>query len=513
MRNRGTWPIAFAVTVAFLGAVLGAACGRDKLAALDDAYKSGVLTKAEYDAKRAALVAPGQMAALDDAYKSGVLTKAEYDAKRAALAGSAAPAAAAAYTPAASAPGVTGPAAYTPGVAAPAASAPAASAPGVTGPGVTGPEVTGPGPATPAAYTPVAPASAPVAPAAAHTGYLVMKKAVAIDQSGFERPMPTLSVLVPVDWQSQGATQWNMKDNCNTIQTHLAASGPDGRGIEIFPHHAWAWADKPAFLQQDYQQKARMGTHACDVMPPMSAADFLRQNVSRVRPNAQIVGFEPMPKLMETLQQQARQTEQQAMQYRLVQRVRSDVARARLRYSLNGQSVEEWLVVITTATGTQGPFGFTYNCDAMSYAVRAPQGQLDASLKFYEMVVASTRINPEWQARINGVSANIFNSEHKEIAKRTEINTKLGEDLSIIRRQSWDYKQKSEDHVFGQMSQTTLGVETYRNPASGETFDFSNTYSHAWVNDRNEFVLSDQEGWDPNTAIKGNWHALEHVRQ
>jgi len=442
------------------------------MAALDEAYKSGILNKAEYDAKRAALVAPGRLAALDDAYKSGVLTKAEYDAKRAALLGPAAPAAPAPAPPA--------PAAYAPTPPAPAAPAP--------------------GPATPA-------------PAAPRTNYLVMKKAVAVDQSGFERPMPTLSVLVPVDWQTRGATQWNMKDNCNTIQTHLVANGPDGRGLEIFPHHAWAWADRPAFLQQDFAQKARMGTHACDVMPPMSAADFLRQNLARVRPNAQLVAFEPMPKLMETLQQQARQTEQQAMQYRLVQRVRNDVARARLRYSLNGQAVEEWLVVITTATGTQGPFGFTYNCDAMSYAVRAPQGQLDASLKFYEMVVASTRINPEWQARINGLAANNFKTEHAEIQKRTEINSKLADDLSTIRRQSWDYKQKSEDHVFGQFSQTTLGIETYRNPASGETWDFSNTYNHAWVNDRNEFVLSDQEGWDPNTALKGNWTALEHVRQ
>ena len=129
------------------------------------------------------------------------------------------------------------------------------------------------------------------------------------------------------------------------------------------------------------------------------------------------------------------------------QRVRNDVARARLRYSLNGQPVEEWLVVITTTTGTQGPFGFTYSCGAVSYAVRAPQGQLDASLNFYAMVVASVRVNPEWQARINGVSANIFKSEQAEIHKRSEINTQLSNDLSDIRRKSWDYKQKSEDHV------------------------------------------------------------------
>ena len=73
-------------------AMAGVACSRDKkadqLAALEEAYRSGVVTKAEYDAKRAALSGPTQLAALDDAYRSGVLTKGEYEAKRAALAGS-----------------------------------------------------------------------------------------------------------------------------------------------------------------------------------------------------------------------------------------------------------------------------------------------------------------------------------------------------------------------------------------------------------------------------------------
>src|SRR5262245_6138750 len=92
-------------------AVAGAACGRDKkadqLAALEEAYRSGVVTKSEYDAKRAALSGPTQLAALDDAYRSGVLTKAEYEAKRAALAGPAvtsAPVAAAAPAPVAADP-------------------------------------------------------------------------------------------------------------------------------------------------------------------------------------------------------------------------------------------------------------------------------------------------------------------------------------------------------------------------------------------------------------------------
>jgi hypothetical protein len=129
------------------------------------------------------------------------------------------------------------------------------------------------------------------------------------------------------------------------------------------------------------------------------------------------------------------------------------------------------------------------------------------------MVVSSIRLNPEWQKRVAGNNAAIFQSEQTEIAKRSAITTQLGNDLSKIRRSQWENQQRSEDHVFAQFSQSTLGVETYRNPTSGETFDLSNQYNHAWVNDRNEVVLSDQEGWDPNVALKGNWTQMQHVKQ
>src|SRR5579872_5117648 len=83
MRTSGNLAIVLSISV------FAAACGQsrksDPLAALDEAYQSGVLTRAEYDAKKAALQAPGRLQALDEAYRSGVLTKAEYDAKRSAL--------------------------------------------------------------------------------------------------------------------------------------------------------------------------------------------------------------------------------------------------------------------------------------------------------------------------------------------------------------------------------------------------------------------------------------------
>jgi len=127
------------------------------------------------------------------------------------------------------------------------------------------------------------------------------------------------------------------------------------------------------------------------------------------------------------------------------------------------------------------------------------------------MLLATIRGNPEWVARVTKNNAAIFRAEQAEVGKRSEITRKLGEDMGDIRRQVAANQARSDDHVFGQFSQATLGLETYRNPISGETFDLSNNYGRAWVNNRNEIVLSDQDGFDPNVALKGEWTAMQRV--
>jgi hypothetical protein len=297
--------------------IAGVACHRSQpskeLAALDSAYQSGVLTKAEYEAKRAALetqstalaaldkaleagiftrdeyqarkaqlmAQAGALAALERAHNAGVLTKDEYLAKRSALL---APNAAIPASPqaqeVASAPPIPSEAVPSPGAGN------STSAGNVLGDRSLPPATTEAIPSAPpppmaeAQPGPGANQAAPPSQAASSSAQghvLRMKLVKAVDQYGFERPMPSASMLIPTDWQSQGGTTWNIKDKCNGIQTNLRTSGPDGRGVEVFPAFNWVWADDPKPLQATAAQTARMGSRPCDVMPPMSAGDFLRR--------------------------------------------------------------------------------------------------------------------------------------------------------------------------------------------------------------------------------------------
>jgi hypothetical protein len=364
----------------------------------------------------------------------------------------------------------------------------------------------------------------------AQTGanYYRTKKVQLIDQYGFDRPMLAASMLLPADWQFQGQAVYGKDHGCSMVQISFHATSGDGRmSMDLLPAYTWQWADDPGTLQairMTAQQGAQTGRTGCDIMPPMAAGDFLRRYiVPKVRPGARLVSIEPLQKVNEPLRQQARQAEAQATQYGLKVSIRSDAARALVQYTLNGQPVEEWITAVTSIRGTLGQVyngqsggmgqAFTYNSSSTyMFIERAPQGQLASKEKLFELIVSTIRVDPTWQGKITGVELNIQANGIREAGKRSEIIRRSGEETNAIITKGYEQRSATNDHTFNSMSQGTRGVETYRNLSTGETIDLSNQYGHAWVNNWGEYLLSDQEGFDPGVVLHEDWKALEHVK-
>lgn len=348
--------------------------------------------------------------------------------------------------------------------------------------------------------------------------YYRLKKVSVIDEHGFERPIPAMSLLIPTDWQFQGSVQYMQGGTCGLAQTTFRASGPDGRAVELLPDYNWQWSDDSGTVQSLRSQRG------CDVMRPMQAGDFLRRVVvPKVKPQARVVAIEPIPKAAKVMQETARQNEAMSNQAGLRVSVRSDVARARIQYSLSGKDAEGWVTAVMLTTATPWPTydlktmrqgqALYYSSWARMFDFRAPKGQLDASEKLFGVIVDSMRIDPNWQARIAGVQNNIAAAQIKGAADRSAIISKSNAEISKMIVQGHEERSKAYDRTMENYSQTLRGVETYRNPNTGETFELSNQYGHAWVNNSNEYILSDQEGFDPNVALKsGTWTTLQRVK-
>jgi hypothetical protein len=224
--------------------------------------------------------------------------------------------------------------------------------------------------------------------------------------------------LIPTDWKFESNVQWENR-GCFTDLAAITfrAQSPDGRlVIEAFPSFSWQWASDPAvqkYLVMENRQGAQVGLKPCPVNPPVPAADVLRKfALPKYRSGKDAGTVEPIPNFDQSMNSRARSLEQQSARAGQQLQFRADSARTRLKYEIDGHPVEEWVTAVSVAqastisTGSGATQGI--DCRAvMVYALRAPQGQLDASEKLFRMILSSVRREPDWQRQYLTIVAKI----------------------------------------------------------------------------------------------------------
>jgi len=365
----------------------------------------------------------------------------------------------------------------------------------------------------------------------ADPSFLRLKRAEIIDRHGFEKPLPAMSVLIPTDWSFEGEVRLAQRlgDPADLVKLVFRTASPDGRmAIELFPSRNWSWVDDPMMRQAIQNQSAmaaQMGRARTEMMPPMTAREFLsRIAVPRLRPGAKLLGVEPVPDLDQALQAQVKQAQALATQAGMQTRIRADQARARIQLPPGKVPSEEWItaVVFTRATamptmspGT-GQMGqsATYQSSAESlYGLRAPPGELPAHEKLFRTVLSTVRVDPAWQARVTQVQANMQASNVQSARDRSRIIAQSAEEQRRAIREGYEARQKSEDRNAERWSDAMRGLQTYRNPTTGEDVKLSNQYAHAWASGNGEYVLSDAPGFDPKQVLQGSWTELQPVKR
>jgi hypothetical protein len=381
-------------------------------------------------------------------------------------------------------------------------------------------------PAPPAAPVPAAPPAAAARQASGSPNYYRMKQASVVDEHGFERPMRALSLLIPSDWQFQGSVQFTRSFGCpaDLVQVSFRAYSPDGRlALEMFPAAHWQWSDDPnsvEMLRTSNRQMASFGNKSCDVNPPMNAADYLRRVVApRYRPNTQVGAAEPLPDMARQVQERAREQEAAAARMGIHVNMRADVARVRIE----SQNSEEWLTAVTFASGIPGPsfdirsgrVGQTlyYTCGAyVLFGMRAPRGQLAGMEKFFNMVLSTVHMDPQWETRVTQVILKMQADNSRAAQQRSAIIAQSGRDINNMITQGYEERSRIHDSAVAQFDQYIRGVQTFENPVTGEKVELSNQYGRAWANDAGEYVLSDSAFFNPNVVLHGNWTELQPAK-
>jgi len=368
-------------------------------------------------------------------------------------------------------------------------------------------------PAKPAAQAVSSSAASKHAAAAVAPGsYLRLKKAQISYATVAElpEPQPGIELLIPATWDFNGWIRMlGGKEGCycDSFSVFWEAKSEDGlTKIQGVPNYSWQYSDDPQELhnltdpnRRTYNGKQRM---TCPVAKPLSAEQYFRQIVlNDLKPQMTVVSVEPLP----LLEQLVRQRNGLPPTNDANGGARIDAIRLRLEFQQDGKPMELWYAVALVTQTYRVGRGSLYDMHAVGQtAMGAPKGQLDANDKLFKVVLGSIQPTPEYSAYSN-----------KWIASFYQTHAKIQADVDSFATQTYMHMsanaQRVSDQGFRANDQNLRDVQTFRDPTTGRKVELSNQYGHAWLNGANEYVMSDDPNFNPNTQLSGSWNQLQPV--
>ena len=366
-------------------------------------------------------------------------------------------------------------------------------------------------------------AQGPTAQAAAASDksahYFLMKQVQIIDHSQGPQGIPAYDLMIPTTWEFTGAVKFGQAvGGCFADMFSVfgdAKSADKSIELQLLPQFTWQYVDDPQaqrHLQQENQQGAQLGLKPCPVRLPVHAADFLRQDlIAKYRKTATVVSVDPFPEL------------NQIARHRLglpadgtgnPGGIHTEAARARLDDSDDaGPPVEEWVTAVIVVRALQSGRGVAYDWHAIDVMMlRAPKGKLDANDKLFKLIAGTIRPEPQWQTRSNAVIATLYRKKQEEEAKQSAMIANFQNQVAQTINGVVANQQRGANNAAFGADQLVRGVQTFRDPSTGATFELSNQYDHAWLNGSNQYVMSDDPNFNPNGTLNGNWTSLQAVR-
>ena len=344
--------------------------------------------------------------------------------------------------------------------------------------------------------------------------YVVLERLRVMDPTGFAQPTEAYSILVPKGWKSQGGITWQVGNPCmiEAIRNRVSVTSPDGRmALEIYPVQQWEWWDDQLMLQTQMQQQQNPVFRRCSIAQPMDAGQFLQGPMAQEM-GAQVLNVEPNDDMNAVLRQQAQAANQQFQQAGVNVENRPSAAMATLRYPDGSGGIALCSIGMTVAwmpnymTGGQSA---SYTCQALQkIALRCPAGQEAEARKLLSTVLASFRVNPEWQGGVQRMMNNVAAVEQQETMKRAAIQRDAMNYSADLQQRTWEEGQASRDRIAEGWSQTLRGVETWSDP-SGASIELSAGYNEAWSRPDGTYILSNDPLFDPSVAFQEDWKRLQ----
>ncbi len=315
-------------------------------------------------------------------------------------------------------------------------------------------------------------------------------------------------MLVPAGWKFTGGITWILDNPGMPATAWLRASHPSTpEGLEVFPNQSFFWTDNPMNQQMFPPGSKYFGA---EVRTPVGPVRALKSIIlKRFRRSAQalsIVHEERLPGLAKSLGVSSHQPG-----------LHADGGMIRVRYTQAGTVLEEemYALVETFSIPIQSMYGnFTNTIWTVSYifSVKAPEGKLSALGAMFRTMASSIRVNPQWMNTYVQVVAFLIQNQMRQIRNAGELSRIISQthrEISDDMMRSWESRQAVYDRLSERFSQNIRSVDEYYDPVSERPVELPAGYRNAWVNGLGEYVITEQEDFNPNIGSNQNWRRME----
>ncbi len=312
------------------------------------------------------------------------------------------------------------------------------------------------------------------------------------DEEGTQ--MVASTYLLPADWKVQDRLYWEYRDPTVPIRYKgILKSGDGSMTIQSYPDVRASWYTGPS------------GTNGYG--PPSDILTGLKDLITSERKGLNI-RYTEQKIVSNNKPQSSYQQGSQAI-------ASSQAGFVRMEYEENNQTFEEEFYGQLDITDMQTPSAMG-NMESIIwgasslYSCKAPKGKLEECRKVALTAESSARLTLPFYNKLVQVIQLLSNQVYQQIYQAGQISRIISEtnDQMIANIDaSYRQSQQASEHTNNQFSDYMRGVDRY---GDGDAqIQLPSGYQNAWVNDRGEYLLSNTQGYDPNTELNGNWKTLE----
>jgi len=315
-------------------------------------------------------------------------------------------------------------------------------------------------------------------------------------------------MLVPAGWKFNGGITWVLDNPGMPATAWLRATNPSvPEELEIFPNQSFFWTDNP-MNQQLFPSGSKY--FGAEVRVPVGPVQALKSIVlRRFRQSARNLAIEHEEHLPDLAASLGVSSQTPGMS--------ADGGKLRVTYLRQGVALEEefYALVESFKIPIQSMFGsFTNNFWTVSYifSAKSPQGKLDSLGALFRTMGASIRVNPQWMNTYTQVVNFLIQNQMQRIRSAGELSRIISQthrEISDDMMRSWEERQGVYDRLSERFSQNIRSVDEYYDPVSEKSVELPAGYQNAWVNGLGEYVIAEQEDFNPNIGSNQNWQRME----